>query len=134
MAITVPDFKDAAGQWVKGYGLCGTGYITRAYQSWNRVRDRCKIGGKYQQRKPTYIGCTMTENFEDFQFFAEWVQAQVGYSCNGYQLDKDILVAGNKVYGENTCVFVPQQLNMFLVAPVLDNPLGRGVRAQCGGK
>ena len=29
------------------------------------------------------------------------------------QLDKDILFSGNKVYSEETCVFVPKVVNMF---------------------
>lgn len=32
----------------------------------------------------------------------------------GMSLDKDIIVLGNKVYGPDTCVFVPCQVNNFL--------------------
>ena len=52
---------------------------------------------------------------------------QVGYDKKGYHLDKDILTKGNKVYSEDTCVFVPNSLNQFLVSRVNfrgDNPLG----------
>src|SRR5690554_1544968 len=32
----------------------------------------------------------------------------------GWQLDKDILYKGNKVYSPDTCVFVPRELNLFV--------------------
>jgi hypothetical protein len=53
----------------------------------------------------------MSENFRDFQFFVEWHMRQVGFGAEGYDLDKDILVPGNKLYSEDTCVLVPRGLN-----------------------
>ena len=45
----------------------------------------------------------------------------------GYQLDKDLLIQGNKVYSPNTCVFIPQSINLLLIernASRGDYPIG----------
>jgi hypothetical protein len=58
----------------------------------------------------------MTDCFKDFQAFTDWHASAVGYGSLGYQIDKDILFTGNKVYGEDTCVLVPAALNSFLTS------------------
>ena len=107
---TITDFKTAQGLWAKcdAHGNC-----TNSYQIWQDMRKRCKIGGKLQEAQPTYIGCTMSEEFSNFYFFAEWCQTQIGYGLSKYQIDKDILFNGNKKYCKERCVFVPQALNKF---------------------
>jgi hypothetical protein len=50
--------------------------------------------------------------------FKEWFD---DHYREGYQLDKDLLVPGNKTYGPETCVFVTQEINKIL--------LYRGVRS-----
>tara|TARA_R110000850_G_scaffold257954_1_gene384376 strand:+ start:163 stop:555 length:393 start_codon:yes stop_codon:yes gene_type:complete len=39
----------------------------------------------------------------------------VSKKCDGFQLDKDLLFVGNKVYSPATCVFVHRKVNMFTV-------------------
>lgn len=105
--------------------ICGVGYnsvgdhqnrrggrYTKAYQVWLAMLNRC-YDKKTQKRQPTYIGCTVDDRWHDFQDFADWFYSHP-YSDMGYQLDKDILVVNNKVYGPDTCCFVPRQLNNLL--------------------
>jgi hypothetical protein len=57
----------------------------------------------------------MSDNFKDFQWFAEWCNNQIGWGVPGYELDKDILSNGEKRYSEQNCVFVPRRLNTLLI-------------------
>ena len=47
--------------------------------------------------------------------FIEDVSKMKGYGFKGWQLDKDILQKGNKLYSKDTCCFVPQELNNLLI-------------------
>lgn len=122
--MTIKDFKNSFGMWVK---KCA-GKDTYSYAKWYAMVARCKVGGCVQQRHPSYVGCTMSENFKDFQFFASWITQQVGYGIDGYQLDKDCLIEKNKLYSEDTCVLIPNGLNSFLTSKVQeDNKYSQGV-------
>ena len=123
---TIPDFKTADDKWSSGYSKDGKTYHTKASAVWHAMRQRCGVGGS-KKALPGYADCTISENFKDFQFFAEWCQTQVAYGQEGYELDKDVLVQDNRIYSENYCVFSPQELNSFLCVnsgPVSDLPKG----------
>ena len=108
---------------VKGVGFFGVGpHIAYAkgvrnatYTHWSSMLTRCYTE-EYQQRFPTYIGCVVDEQWHNYQEFAEWYNWQVG-SNKGYVLDKDLLGNGSKVYGPETCVLLPSDLNGLLVVP-----------------
>lgn len=103
--------RNGVGIYTKGkYKAKENSVHTKEYKLWFAMLARC-YSEDYQKRQPTYIGCTVSENFKNFQFFAEWCNNQVGFGLEGWQLDKDILVKGNKVYSEDTCCFVPKVVN-----------------------
>lgn len=84
------------------------------YSAWHGMIERCTK--KYWDKKPTYTGTTCSENFKSFAYFYEWCNNQSGFGNKeddgkSWHLDKDILLKGNKVYSEDTCVFVPLVLN-----------------------
>ncbi len=108
--MLVPDFKKHDGLWaMKTLGPRGAKTIrTVSGMKWLAMQARCKEGGTYQAANPQYVGCKNA--FKDFQEFAEWHTDHPDYD-KGYELDKDLLVAGNKTYSPTTCTLLPSQLN-----------------------
>jgi len=104
------------------------GKETQQYQIWSGMLYRC-YDKKYHEKHPSYKDCFVCEEWHNFQNFAKW------YDENFYQieneimnLDKDILVKGNKIYSPETCVFVPQFINaLFLTCKGNRNDLPIGV-------
>ena len=93
------------------------GKKVKEYVLWHNMLKRC-FSEKEQIRYPTYKGCSVSENFLNYTFFYDWCQEQIGFGKvddkgRYWQLDKDLLLVGNKLYSENTCVFVPQEINLF---------------------
>ena len=81
------------------------------YRVWVGMLERC-YSTKYQERNSTYKLCTASEEWKRFSNFRKWMLAQ---DWEGKQLDKDLLVEGNKVYSAETCVFVTKAVNMFTI-------------------
>ena len=113
--------KDPYSPSVYGIGVLGTKYPstingvkTKEYGLWQSMLKRC-YSDVYKKKRPTYKGCKCSENFKSYEYFYEWCQSQVGFGNDGWQLDKDLLIKSNKVYSENTCVFLPQEVNSLLI-------------------
>ena len=81
------------------------------YSRWSDMLNRC-YSLKYQERRPTYIGCSVCDDWLTFSNFKAWMETQ---EWEGKQLDKDILFHGNKVYSPETCVFVDREVNSFIL-------------------
>jgi len=80
------------------------------YIRWRGMLSRCYYE-KYNQKWPTYIGCSVCPEWFYFSKFKNWMETQ---DWEGKELDKDILFPGNKVYSPEACVFVEGRLNLFL--------------------
>lgn len=106
--------KNPNHPFVKGVGYVGVGEYSNkthplAHKKWVGLLERCYCA-VYQSKKPTYIGCTVVDEWLCFQNFAKWFESQ---RCDkGWHLDKDLLVSGNKVYGPDFCRIVPRDVNM----------------------
>ena len=85
---------------------------TRAYSTWKGMLRRC-YSAAYKVNLPTYIDCTVSDEWHDFQNFAHWFYSQT-HSHLKHHLDKDILHPQNKVYSAKTCALVPSQVNTVL--------------------
>ena len=80
-----------------------------------RCYSNTDVCGAFKKKNPTYEGCRVSENFKSYEYFYEWCHNQIGFGECGFQLDKDLLVKGNKVYSENTSVFIPSEINTVLI-------------------
>lgn len=91
------------------------GKITKSYQTWKSMLQRC-YDPYYINKEPAYKDCYVCKEWHCFQSFAEWWEENV-YNCNNerMELDKDILVKGNKIYSPETCLIVSQRINNLFV-------------------
>lgn len=97
------------------YPMKALGEDLREYKLWQNLLARC-CSPKTQQRQPTYFGCSVSENFKNYSYFYEWCQNQVGFGQKGFQLDKDLILRGNRLYSEDRCLFLPQELNKLIAS------------------
>ena len=114
------EVKDLYSPSVYGVGVLGTKYPsaivgrnTKEYNRWHSMLERC-YSDTSKKKNPTYEGCEASENFKSYEYFYEWCNKQIGFNNEGWHLDKDLLVKGNKVYSEDSCVFLPQEINKIL--------------------
>jgi len=107
--------KDKLKPTLLGIGYLGVGPFkggcnnkhTPAYLCWKGMIARCYCE-KSLKKRPTYRECSVVEEWHNFQNFAKWYEDNY---VEGYDLDKDIKVEGNKVYGPETCIFVSPEEN-----------------------
>ena len=106
---------------VRGVGYLGSnldlkptknGKLCKIYTQWYNMITRC-YSEAFHQRQPTYIDCYVSDDFKDYSKWREWYD-NYQYKQDDWHLDKDLLVKGNKVYSENTCIFIPREINQVL--------------------
>ena len=99
---------------------------TKAYLVWKSMLARCY--SEYTRKdNPAYDGCSVCNEWLVLSAFVDWFNANY---IQGTQLDKDILVPGNKVYSPSTCCFVPQELNKLFSGHTARKSLSPGIRRQ----
>ena len=88
------------------------GKLCKIHNLWRKMIERC-YNEKFHERCPTYTGCYVSDEFKDYSKWREWYD-NYQYKQDGWHLDKDLLIKGNKVYSKDTCVFLPQEINNVL--------------------
>lgn len=89
------------------------GKLCKIYRQWQNMITRC-YSEAYHRCNPTYIGCYVSDKFKDYSKWREWYD-NYQYKQDGWHMDKDLLIKSNKVYSEDTCVFLPKEINLVLV-------------------
>ena len=101
-------FNYPANKVVEGKGLRNL----PEYDAWCRMFGRC-YNPKELEKRPSYVGCSVKDSWMDYQDFASFWHTDP-FRKESWQLDKDILFRDNKVYGPDTCCFIPLDLNCLL--------------------
>lgn len=84
------------------------------YRRWTKLLERC-YSTTFHKKQTTYAGCFACNDWLTFSNFKAWMEKQ---DWQGKELDKDILIKGNKVYSPETCAFVSAMTNSFLIERV----------------
>lgn len=82
-------------------------YICPIYARWVAILRRCYHAPSRPSR-PSYVGCTVANEWHRFSAFKSWMESQ---DWQGKDVDKDLLVKGNKVYGPDTCCLISRSIN-----------------------
>lgn len=118
---------------VHGIGFIGVGpyrawdgkKCTRAYSVWVDMLDRVYTP-ENELIAAWYKDTSVHSDWHNFQVFAEWYYRQInrfGSVPFRWNIDKDLMIPGNRVYSAETCVVVPASINMLMT----DHSAGRGV-------
>lgn len=108
---------------VSGVGYIGVGEFSSsannigkvAYTKWQSMLERCYEKDSKDLKYPAYSDCSVHTDWHNFQNFAKWFVSQKHHDA-GYDIDKDILITGNRVYSEDTCCLVPPEINNMAVS------------------
>lgn len=115
--------------------VCGVGYLgdekrrennknnKQAYSIWLGIIKRC-YSSRSHKKHPTYLGCSVVDEWHNFQNFSTWYEQNY---IEGWHVDKDILVKGNKTYGPETCCFVPREINNLFMSNKKGNTYSKGI-------
>lgn len=122
--------------------VCGVGYHGKsninsnsiAYNHWAHMISRC-----YDTKEKKYKfyggnGVTVCDEWLNFSNYETWFNKSY-YKIENVAMvvDKDILNKGNKIYNEENCIIIPQDINkLFCKAKLIrgDYPIGVGYSKQ----
>jgi len=98
-------------------------WVCPFYAKWIGMLERA-LGLAHKAAHPAYEDVGVCDEWLKFSNFKAWMETQVWHNLN---LDKDILVPGNKVYSPDLCCFVDTSLNMLLHRTQAIGPYPLGV-------
>ena len=115
------EVKDRLKPSFYGVGVVGEAFVKNdtMYNTWMCMLNRC-YGAAHLKENSAYKDCSVSDNFKYYPYFKEWCNNQTGFNVlddkgNHFELDKDLLIKGNKVYSEDTCCFIPREINVALI-------------------
>lgn len=95
------------------HGLLYENSYCESYDRWHYMMNRC-YSKAIHELQPEYEGCSVCDEWLNYSNFKLWYDEHVvpwKMLREDYELDKDILIKGNKVYSPETVSFVPKIIN-----------------------
>jgi hypothetical protein len=89
-----------------------TVFLCKYYAVWESMLRRC-YSKKFLESNQSYIGTSVYSEWLYATAFKKWMGKQ---DWSGKCLDKDIIAPGNRLYSPDTCAFVLQATNSFVIA------------------
>lgn len=88
------------------------GQITKEFSYWAGMLKRC-YNDVDLSRYPRYKRCKVEDEWFYLSNFSKWFN-QNYYECGNEKmcLDKDILYKNNTIYSKDTCIFIPERINI----------------------
>lgn len=83
---------------------------TKCHNIWRNILVRC-YSERELKRHPTYRGCVICEEWKTYSNFKRWFDKNY---IEGYEIEKDIISPGSRIYSPETCCFVPRRINILL--------------------
>jgi len=109
---------------VYSIGYLGEGIRDKAMElKWRSMFVR-SYSESYHENQPSYKDCSVDPRWHCFQDFAKWyIEKFKSHMNSTWELDKDLLLKGNRNYSSETCCFLPKAINNVLM-----------VKSSCRGK
>jgi hypothetical protein len=108
-----------------------TVFLCKYYAAWKEMLRRCH-SKKFLESNPSYTGTSVHSKWLYATEFKKWMEQQ---DWHGKCLDKDIIAPGSKLYSPDTCAFVLQATNLFVIASDAsrgDYPIGVSLHKHMG--
>ena len=116
------NMKNPYDKTVYGIGYIGVGKYktkengknTKVYNCWFNMFTRCYDNEHRTKSHIRYIGCTVCDEWHNYQNFAKWYDEHYyEITDENIEIDKDVLIKGNKIYAPDKCCFIPESINRF---------------------
>ena len=133
--------KNPYDRTVYGVGYIGVGkhkvainkVVTPVYKAWAGMLERCYSENMKHRNNSYFHIATVCKEWHNFQVFGDWYEENKYQTDERLHVEKDILVARNKIYSPDTCLLVPRAINALFTNKSNNRGLPNGIRKQGKG-
>jgi hypothetical protein len=108
--IADPYHPFAAGLGYRGEGVYKVKDHRELYHRWSNMFRKIYTSNTASTIN-AYGDCEVDKRWYNFQNYARWFYNQFRHPDESYDVDKDLKILGNRIYGPDTCLLIPSVLN-----------------------